>query len=168
MPLEEIGVFDDFNVLTDALKGKGALLVCGKDKPNPMTIGWAALGVIWGKPILTVLVRPSRHSFELMNSHGEFSVCVPPPSMSRELAFCGTRSGRDFDKFAECKFTRVAGHKIAVAHIAECRMHYECRVVHKNEVTAPALDPGIISQYYGSGDLHTIYYGEVLGAYRQI
>ena len=168
MPLEETGIFDNFQVLADALKSKGALLVCGKDKPNPMTIGWATLGIIWGKPILTVLVRPSRHSFELINAHGEFSLCVPPPSMSRELAFCGTRSGRDFDKFAECKFTKTAGHKISVPHIAECPMHYECAVVHKNDVTAGTLDPAIVSQYYGNGDYHSIYYGEVLGVYRQV
>ena len=37
---------------------QGALLtVKSKDKLNTMTIGWATLGRVWNKPIMTVLVR---------------------------------------------------------------------------------------------------------------
>ena len=28
--------------------------------PNVMAIGWGTVGIIWGKPIFVVLVRPSR------------------------------------------------------------------------------------------------------------
>lgn len=163
----EIGVFDDNHLLLNALRGRGALLITGVEKPNPMTIGWATIGVIWGKPVLTVLVRPSRHSFFLINSHGEFVVAVPPPEMGKQLAVCGTRSGRDCDKFAECGFTREDGVKVKVPHIAECALYYECRTIHKNNVDAERLDPSIPQQYYPGGDLHTIYYGEILGAYKR-
>lgn len=166
MSFTETAIFDNMPLFADSLKGRGAFLVTGKGRPNPMTIGWATLGVIWGKPILTVLVRPSRYSFELINSHNEFAVCVPAPStLESALAFCGSRSGRAFDKFAECGMTREKGIKIEVDHIAECSLLYECSIVHRNEVIAPNLDSGIISRYYGGGDLHYIYYGEVLGAY---
>lgn len=47
------------------LAHEGVLLnTVGVDgKPNTMTIGWMTAGIIWGKPIVTVLIRPSRHSF---------------------------------------------------------------------------------------------------------
>ena len=164
--MREIGIFDNYLNLIEALRGHGAFLVTGRDRPNPMTIGWATLGIIWGKPILSVLVRPSRHSFLLINSHEEFCVCVPPPSaMLKELIFCGTKSGRDFDKFAECGLSAEAGVKIKVPHIAECAMHYECKIVHKNYIISDKLDSVVQTQYYPHGDFHAIYYGEVQGAF---
>lgn len=165
--LKEIGTFDEYNLLINALRGRGAFLITGPEKPNPMTIGWATLGVIWGKPIMTVLVRPSRHSFFLINSHDEFVVSVPPPEMGKQLALCGTRSGRDCDKFAECAFTREDGVRVKVAHIAECLLHYECRIVHKNNVDSTRLDASLSQQYYPGGDFHTIYYGEIMGVFKK-
>lgn len=43
------------------------LVTQGKErKPNIMTIGWMQGGIIWGRPIISVLVRPSRfHLFIL-------------------------------------------------------------------------------------------------------
>ncbi|HOT74851.1 MAG TPA: flavin reductase family protein [Candidatus Wallbacteria bacterium] len=165
--LKEIGIFEEYGSLINALRGRGALLITGVEKPNPMTIGWATLGVIWGKPVMTVLVRPSRHSFFLINSHEEFVVAVPPADMAKQLAFCGTRSGRDHDKFVECSFTKESGVKVKVPHIIECPIHYECRIIHKNNVEANRLDPAIPMQYYPNGDFHTIYYGEVLGVFKR-
>jgi len=164
--LRETGNFDNVNKLFDSLKKGGAFLVAGRDEvANPMTIGWATVGIIWGKPVLTVLVRPSRHTFSLISKHDEFVVCVPEPGMSKELSICGTRSGRDIDKFAECGFTKENGLKVSVPHIAQCPMHYECRIVHRNNVSRETLINGLDSQYYPDGDFHTVFYGEMLGTY---
>jgi flavin reductase (DIM6/NTAB) family NADH-FMN oxidoreductase RutF len=32
---------------------------------NTMTIGWATIGYVWGKPVMMVAVRTSRHTFPL-------------------------------------------------------------------------------------------------------
>ncbi len=165
--LKEIDFLDGYSQLIDALRGRGAFLVTGVEKPNAMTIGWASLGLIWSKPILSVLVRPSRHSFLLMNSHEEFVVSVPPSEMNKQLAVCGSRSGRDIDKFSECSFTAGAGIKVKVPHIEECPLHFECKIVHKNNVEADRLSAAIASQYYPGGDFHTIYYGEIIGAFKK-
>ncbi len=163
--LKEIRCFEGFERLMNALHGRGAILITGVQKPNPMTIGWASLGVIWSKPVLSVLVRPSRHSFSLIESHDEFSVCVPPVEMNRQLAICGSRSGRDTDKFAECGFTVEAGVKIKVPHILECPLHFECKIVHKNNMDSSRLDSSINGAYYQGGDYHTVYFGEIVGAF---
>ena len=49
---------------TAALTRDGVLLVSvdANGRPNPMAIGWGAIGVIWGKPIYMCLVRPSRYT----------------------------------------------------------------------------------------------------------
>lgn len=69
------------------------------DKPNAMTIGWATLGIVWGKPILTVYVRPSRYTFGLIEKTGDFTVNVLPRELEEIASFCGNISGRDCDKF---------------------------------------------------------------------
>lgn len=163
----EIGLYEEIERTLEALRGAGALLVTGKDHPNPMTIGWANLGWSWGKPILEVLVRPSRHSYGLLNEHGEFSVSIPTPEMKDVLRVCGTRSGRDLDKWAECGITPEEGFRIAVPHVAECPLHYECRVVGTTDLHPETLDLEMKGKYYAGGDFHRVFYGEILGVYRK-
>jgi len=56
----------------EVMGGRGLLLVSvDKDgKPNAMTIGWGTIGIIWGKPIFAVLVRPSRYTYGLIEETG--------------------------------------------------------------------------------------------------
>jgi flavin reductase (DIM6/NTAB) family NADH-FMN oxidoreductase RutF len=51
-----------------------ALLVAGVERPNPMTVSWGGFGTLWNKPMVTVYVRPTRHTFHLLNQHSEFSL----------------------------------------------------------------------------------------------
>ena len=164
---EQVGTFDLFTETVAKQSSSGLLLVAG-EKGNPMTIGWGTIGIIWGKPIFIVLVRPSRYTFSLMEKHDEFSVNVPPESLAKQVAFCGTRSGRDIDKVAECGFTLEKGKKISIPYIKECTIHYECKTVYKNNVINAALDREIVSTTYPSGDFHTVYFGEILGVYKEV
>ena len=87
-----------FPLLNRSLLGAGAFLLVGGEnsRPNPMTIGWATLGTVWGKPALAVYVRPSRYTHGLLESTRHFSVNVPEGEVfSKALAFCGSKSGRD-------------------------------------------------------------------------
>ncbi|HAM36305.1 MAG TPA: flavin reductase [Elusimicrobia bacterium] len=160
---------ESFPAFCRALRAEGAFLVAQDEKhrPNAMTIGWAAIGVIWGEPILTVLVRPSRHTFGLMEKAKRFSVCIPPAGkLGKELAFCGSRSGRDCDKIKECGLKLAAGKEPDVSVLADCVLFYECETVHKTHVLKDNLEAGIIARYYPRGDFHTIYNGRILHAYK--
>jgi len=161
------GVFDNDKLLMESLYSNGVFLITGVDKPNIMTIGWATIGIIWRKPVMTVMVRPSRYSYELINSHPEFTVSIPEKNMSKELVFCGSRSGRDADKFNECNFTPEKSIAVKVPGIKECNIHYECRIVHVNKVIPENLDNKIIKQLYNEGDFHKIYFGEILGVFKK-
>ncbi|MHC4507126.1 MAG: flavin reductase family protein [Planctomycetota bacterium] len=103
---------DTFSAVAEtmkALSGSGCLLVAGAERVNPMTIGWAEIGIVWGKPVFTVLVRPSRFTFGLMEEANEFSVNVPGEALADACMLCGTRSGRDIDKIAETGLTVEPG-----------------------------------------------------------
>jgi len=151
----------------EILHGDGLLLVSvdKAGKPNTMAIGWGTIGVIWGKPIFIVLVRPSRYTHGLMEQADDFTVNVPPAKLSDIVAFCGSASGRNHDKFKEKGLVAVPGKKVKSPVIEQCVIHYECKVVHKNNVLKDKLASSIISSYYPKGDFHTVYFGEIVAVY---
>lgn len=149
----------------DNLGGDGILLVAG-NPPNPMTIGWSTIGHIWNKPIMMVMVRPVRYTFQLMESAGGFSVCVMPDRYRKELNLCGTRSGRDINKLEVCNLHVEKCMSVNAFFISESAFHFECRIVHKHFLDPATLDPAIIKRYYPQKDYHMVYYGEIIGMYR--
>ena len=156
---------DHFDKLCEALGGAGALLVVEdiKGRLNAMTIGWAQTGVIWGKPVMTVLVRPSRYSHELLENARYFSVCVPVSGgWKNELAFCGSKSGRECDKLRACALKTKEGSRRGVKLIKGAALSYECEILCKAEMPASALPKAIREKYYPAGDFHTLYFGEIL------
>lgn len=146
---------------------KGAFLtVKNKDEINTMTIAWGSIGFMWNRPMLTVMVRYSRHSYELIDQNNEFTVSVPAEGQLKEaLGFCGTKSGRDFDKFKECGLTLVDNPHSETPFIKECDLHFACKTVYKQAMEPSLLDPRIKEEKYTNHDYHVLYYGEILGAY---
>jgi len=144
---------------------KGAFLtVKSGSNLNTMTIGWATIGIVWQKPIFMVAVRNSRHTFTLIEKADDFSVSVPSKNMSDQIRFCGTKSGRDFDKFKECKLTTKDSQDIFSPMIDIPGIHFECKIVFKS-----AMNPKfLIDEYeklYPEKDYHTLYFGEILHCY---
>jgi len=139
------------------------LVTAGADgKPNAMTIGWGTVGVIWNKPIFTVLVRPSRYTFQRLLESDSFTVCLPSPAQYQAINYCGSHSGRDGDKFQACGLTVLPSKQVAAPGIAGCPLIYECQIVHTNDVIPANLAKAIHNRAYPRGDFHRIYYGEIL------
>lgn len=136
-------------------------------RPNVMTIGWGTIGSIWGHPMFTILVRPSRYTYGFLEANADFTVNVPPTTqeMSDIVAFCGTASGRDADKFKEMGLIATPGQKVRAPIVEQCVIHYECRTVHRHDLVPDALAPEIRSNSYRASDFHRVYYGEILAAY---
>lgn len=157
----------NFEGFSKALGSNGLLLVSldAAGRPNAMTIGWALLGIVWRREVCAVLVRPSRYSYGCMEATGDFTVNVPPPELAEEVMFCGTESGREYDKFAHCGFTATPGRTVKSPGIEQCVATYECVVVQKNDVAPEHLAPGMVETIYSSGDFHRVYYGEITACY---
>lgn len=153
---------------------RGAFLTAAGVVWNPMTIGWAQFGVIWNKPVVTVLVRKSRFTYGLMEQADTFTVSVPRAGeLKKELAFCGTRSGRDVNKERETGLSRFAARAGGADGVSECGAFFECRIVQKQMLDLNTLMPELRAKSYGAnqvlpdGDPHMIYVGEVLAAYER-
>jgi flavin reductase (DIM6/NTAB) family NADH-FMN oxidoreductase RutF len=167
MTKQPIKLFDLWSETINALTHEGLLLnSIGSDgNPNTMTIGWMTGGVIWSKPILIVLVRPSRHTFSLLEQIGEFTVNVLPPELAAATQLCGTQSGRKVDKFARTKLTPSPAQKVRVPVIEQALVNYECQVVYRSDMNPESLPQEIVEGAYAGGGYHRLYFGEVLAAY---
>lgn len=152
--------------------GKGALLTTQADgKVNTMTIGWGTLGIEWGKPICTVFVRKSRYTKQLLDKNPEFTVNVPYGACAKDiLRLCGTRSGRDIDKFHELGLTTEEGQTVSVPGIRQLPLTLECKVIYRQDQDPKAINKENDDRYYAKGspnedDYHTAYYGQITAAY---
>lgn len=144
---------------------KGAFLtVAAGEKINIMTIGWASLGFIWGRPMMTILVRKSRYTWTLMEQAKDFTVSVPIVDAQKALEICGTQSGRKIDKREKCGIEFFPAEKVTSPIIDLPGIHYECKIVYKTP-----LDPSqLIEAYkhlYPEKDFHTFYFGEIVYSY---
>ena len=151
---ETIKAFDEGRVLLVSQGGKG--------HPNVMAIGWGTIGIIWQKPIFVVLVRPSRYTYKLIEETGEFTVNIVPSQLKDAVQYCGTVSGRDHNKFKEKQLTIMPSQKVKPPVIKEGFLHFECRVVHKNDLIPSELEKSIIPALYPRGDFHRVFFGEIL------
>ena len=152
--------------------GKGALLtVCADGQVNTMTIGWGTLGIEWGKPICTVFVRESRYTKQLLDKNPEFTVNVPYGDSAKDiLRVCGTKSGRDIDKFQELGLTQEEGKSVSVPGIRQLPLTLECKVIYRQDQDPKAINEENDKRYYAKGtanenDYHTAYYGQITAAY---
>lgn len=149
--------------------GNGGIFLTAKtdDILNTMTIGWGSMSIYWGMKVLLVPVRFSRFTHEVMEKSKTFTVSVPSgDEMKKELMYCGTKSGRDVDKFKELGLTAVKGKCVDTPIISECELHYECEIVGSFDLTGEYLADKITENFYRDKDFHTIYIGKIVDCYK--
>jgi flavin reductase (DIM6/NTAB) family NADH-FMN oxidoreductase RutF len=151
---ETIKAFNEERVLLVS-RGKKGL-------PNVMAIGWGTIGILWRRPIFIVMVRPSRYTYKLIEETEEFTVNIATPELKEVVQYCGTVSGRDHNKFKEKQLTAIPSKEVKTPIIKECILHFECRVVYKNDLIPSELEKSIIQTLYPKGDFHRVYLGEIL------
>jgi flavin reductase (DIM6/NTAB) family NADH-FMN oxidoreductase RutF len=136
------------------------------NKVNTMTIAWGGINVVWSKPVFVAYVRYTRDTYEMLKNTSEFTINVPITNQLRkELGFCGTKSGRDFNKIKECNLTLVDGRTLNTPIIADCDIHYECKIIYKQAMEPNNIEDDILDRYYENNDFHVIFYGEIKDSY---
>lgn len=158
-----------FSVASDAvtkafqnLGNEWALVSFGdQNNFNAMTISWGSLGFIWQRPIVTVLVRPVRYTYEFSEKFDRFSVSFYDRRYRPALGIMGTKSGRDGDKVALAGLTPTFID--GVPSFAEASLTVVARTVYRGQLASDGfLDPTLDAEFYPQKDHHTLYYGEIL------
>lgn len=167
----EVNVWDYASKILEVMD-KGILMTtaAGGEK-NTMVIGWGHLGILWGKPTFCAYVRESRHTKKLVEANREFTVNIPLGAVDKNIiALCGSKSGRDMDKFAQLGLETEPGMTVSVPGIRQLPLTLECKVVYQQDQDAAAIDKAFLQRYYTPGtrngtDFHTVYIGEITAAY---
>ena len=152
--------FENLAFMNNALT-TGAFVTSGD---NVMVASWGFVGVMWGKKVFVAPVRDSRYTKVMLDKTGEFTVSVPAAgTMKKEIAFCGSKSGRDYDKWAETGMKKKAAKVVGTCLVEGCERYFECRVL--GVLPMGDMDLSAVEEWYPTGDKHNFYFGEIVAEY---
>ena len=119
------------------------------EKPNIITLAWVGT-VCSDPPMVSISIRPERYSYDIIAETKEFVSNLVDEKNARAMDWCGVKSGRDFDKFAEMHLTPLPSKTVAAPGIEECPVSLECKVkeilplgghhMFVSEITAVSVD----------------------------
>ena len=136
------------------------LITAGDEKHfNTMTAGWGGLGVLWGKPVVTVYIRPQRYTYEFMENSDIFTASFYPEEYREQISFCGSHSGRDVDKVSHCGFTPRTADNGGV-YFEQAELVFSCKKIYYDDLKPENFLSDDIARWYNN-DYHRLYVGEI-------
>lgn len=107
-----------------------AVMVSVADKKgnnNIITVAWAGT-ICTNPPMLSISVRPERHSYNMIKETGEFVVNLTTEELAFACDYCGVTSGRDVNKYEKLNLTPLKMQNVNAPGIAESPVNIECKV----------------------------------------
>ncbi len=97
------------------------------NKKNAFTVAWCA-NVCTNPPKVAISIRKSRLSYDLIKKSGYFVINLVNEALVKQCDYCGVVSGKDHDKFEECKFSPNYVLDYPVPGILESPVNIICKV----------------------------------------
>ena len=147
---------------TFSMIGKEWLLVtaCKEGKVNTMTASWGGLGVMWGKNVAFIVLRPQRYTKEFVDAGETFSLSVLDESYRKTLSYLGTGSGRNEDKVAKSGLTVT--EEDGTPYFEEANTVLVCRKLYAQPYDPSCfIDKSCDEKWYPEKDYHTMYIAEI-------
>ena len=157
-------IWNNFGYIMNKLPSPGVLAVTGNnsDKENIITLGWMTFGYLWNEVVVSILVRPTRYSYSLLQKYPEFTLNILSDKYKKAIDFCGSKSGSFCDKFSETNLTKLKSKEISVSSIAESDLVLECKLVQTNKLDRGTLSDLYRAKFYTDGNYHDIFTGVIL------
>lgn len=130
---------------------------------NMMTASWGCIGWLWNKPVAVIFIRPERFTHSLIEKEERISLAFLGNSeeMRKVYNFCGSKSGRDFDKVKETGLHPQETEKGGIA-FEEARLTLVCRKLYKDTLKESSFIDKSLVQWYGEkGGYHDVYVLEI-------
>ena len=130
------------------------------EKANAMTVGWGGIGVMWGKNVVFIAVRPERYTYEILENTEYFSLSALNDGKKSAISYCGKTSGRDTDKLSACGLSLL--HQNNIPYVAESKIVFNCKKLSKTPISPSDFPQGsdIPERWYGGG-YHALFIGEI-------
>lgn len=146
-----------------SLIGDRWMLVAATDKngkTNAMTASWGGMGVLWGKKVVFVFIRPQRYTKKFIDDADVFSLSFFDESYKKMLGYMGKVSGRDEDKIAKSGLTLTDRDGAPV--FKEAAMTLICRKLYRQTMKEENfIDKSNIEKWYPQKDYHDVYVAEI-------
>lgn len=131
-------------------------------KVNTMTASWGGVGVLWGKNVATVYIRPQRHTKEFVDESETFTLSFFDGEYMKELGYLGKVSGKDEpDKIEKSGLhvEMVQGHPAfrEASQVLVCRKLYHDEIKPENFYGSEED-----VRWYPEKDYHTMYIAEIV------
>ena len=138
-----------------------ALVTAGTtEKVNTMTVSWGGLGIMWGKPVAFVFIRPQRYTKEFIDNGETFSLSFYDEDKRDMLSFMGSHSGKDLDKIKEKNLT--VSFQGETPFFEEANTVLCLKKLYAQEMTQDSfLDTSCTEKWYPGNDYHTMYVCEI-------
>lgn len=131
------------------------------EKFNSMTASWGGIGFMWNKPVAFAVIRPTRYTFEFVESRKRFTLSFFSQNYKKALGIFGSKSGRDCDKAAESGLTPFFTESGAPAY-EEAKLILDCSAIYSQTLDESAfLDSEALKKWYSSDPLHKLYVAEI-------
>jgi len=137
-----------------------------KDKFNMMTASWGCIGWLWNKPVAVIFIRPERYTHEFIENNKNMTLVFlgNDDEMRRIYNFCGSKSGRDYDKQKETGLRPVETETGCVT-FEQARLTLECRKLYKDNIKPNNFIDSSIEKWYGENNgYHDVYILEIINA----
>lgn len=143
-----------------------SLITAGDEKGyNTMTASWGGIGELWNKDVCFIFIRPQRYTYEFVEKNDLFTVSFYGKEYKKALSFCGTKSGRDYDKAKETGLTPLFID--GTVSFEEAKLTLVCRKIAFQDMKPDGFVDKTIDNNYKDGDYHRIYVGEIIACYEK-
>ena len=154
---------DAYNTIFAELGRDWALITAQKDgKVNTMTAAWGGIGVMWGKDVAFVVVRPTRYTKEFLDAGDTFSLSFLPAEHKKTLSYFGSVSGREEDKIAKSGLAIAREDDIPYFEAADKVLLLK-KLYAQDMCPEAFVDASLDAQWYPEHDYHTLYIAEITG-----
>ncbi len=145
------------------LIGKDWMLITAQKQNgqvNTMTASWGGMGILWGKEVAFVFIRPQRYTKEFVDEAGKMSLCFFGEEHRQMLGYMGKISGRDEDKIAKCNLS--VEHEGDIPYFGEAKLVMTGKVLYQQNLQEDCfVDQSLVDKWYAGKDFHTMYVVEI-------
>ena len=153
---------EELNQSAFQLIGNDWMLITAEkeDKVNTMTASWGSFGIMWGKNVVSIVLRPQRFTKEFIDASSTFSLTFFDNSFRKDLNYLGTVSGRDEDKLAKTNLT--VGYLEDTPYFEEAKLTIICKKLYAQNLEPECfIEKELDKKWYPEKDYHTLYIAEV-------
>ena len=158
----EIDIRDVKKNMLKAISDEWMLISAGNEKKsNMMTASWGLTGELWFRDVAICFIRPQRYTLGFVEENDTFALSFFGTEQKQALSFCGSKSGRDYDKIKETGLTPV--YSDGTVYYEEAKLVLICKKIAVSEVKPEQIiEKSIIDRCYPEKDFHKIFVGEII------